>query len=963
MKRSYLSESEGRRGASEGVIADGGVDTSKGAGAGSSRIRVNDSEEPPERDEVEADSSDEEVEDARVVVVENPRFATGKSSKKAKEFNGVGVGRRGGGGRTSPAKRERRTSLGMGFFGSIRGLFTHGSPTKDTSPGKAHSHQGDQRTSGDHADDDEREEGGGGFFRRGSRRGGKWETRTNDNLKDMMRKGKGRDSDSDAGGGGGGGRALGEMFSSPSRSSVQTVTAHNTPGSAPSFASGGVDIGGTTIRRPSMNGSTGTLGASGSPSGARNKLRKGQGKKAKNRGKASQDDANAKGGRGGEGGSRDDRNKDQSGPSGSSKRTLSMKRPATVLQVTPPLTKTPASSPPSHSSPPPRNYPSVGGGAQGDLQRKASLSSAMSVPIISTLDSSSPNVRSGKGHRRASSVGHGPGAGSRTPNQSYGGPRGSTDEGMTLLTIVEDMARLNRVASANRGRGGLTGDGKTVGGGPNVTAASGGKTLTRSKSKSHSNMPSISSSSSSALSGGLAGMMDVKAPPSVGRRELENELAGNTERQSPNHAKSPSSYSPRTDDPPSKSQSLRQGDISKRSLASANTNGNATTPFTIPQAPGSVLPTSPTSSSTLKPQAGSSSPIVSALVFPPRSSSPLATTSTTMHSGSPRGSLDSGLSGGSAVGRSRPAKSPLKSALKHSSSRSPSPMTLNGHMPPSTSAVGGSAVASGSVAGAAVELSQGADKLDARDLEEGSQIAIRGERKRSLKGKGKGKAKVEDPNIINDGEQEDSDSDSASYETVHEALTADEESDGGDNEPSYRPTTREVPVEVPHTHPHFGTFIRYHTNGLQKDDGTPRISAANGRPAIAMSDISSASASTTTMNSSPSPHSLKPLPQLGITPESKSTSGTEVEEKVQRRKSVRVSLNPSYAAPPVVNDDEDEEASNHEDSINHGEVIDMWKDSSDEDLEYERAKKRLSRAGETKKGSKKRSKEQKDMSR
>ncbi len=294
-------------------------------------------------------------------------------------------------------------------------------------------------------------------------------------------------------------------------------------------------------------------------------------------------------------------------------------------------------------------------------------------------------------------------------------------------------------------------------------------------------------------------------------------------------------------------------------------------------------------------------------------------------------------------------------------------MTLNRHVP-STGAVVGNFVASGSGAGAAVELSQGAGKSNARDIEEGSRTAGRGERKRSLKGKGKGKAKVVDPNIINDGDQEDSDSDSASYETVHEALTADEGSDGGDNEPSYRPTTGAgVPkIEVPRIDPHSEIPVRYRTDSLQKDDSTPRIGAVNGRMVIAMSDISSASGSTTTMNSSPSPHSHKALPPLG--PDSKTADAAaslEAEEKVQRRKSVRVSLKPSYAAPPVVDDDEDEEAdgANHEDSVNNGEVIDMWKDSSDEDLEYERAKKRLSRAGETKKGSKKRSKEQKDMSR
>lgn len=294
-------------------------------------------------------------------------------------------------------------------------------------------------------------------------------------------------------------------------------------------------------------------------------------------------------------------------------------------------------------------------------------------------------------------------------------------------------------------------------------------------------------------------------------------------------------------------------------------------------------------------------------------------------------------------------------------------MTLNGRVPPSASAVGGSSAASGSGTGVVVVQSQAVNPT-VRDLDEGGRLALGSERKRSLKGKGKGIAKAMDPNIINDGDQDDSDSDSASYETVHEALTADEDSDGDDNEPTYQPGMALSNVEVPHTHPHFETSVQSHTDSFHKGDDTPRISAANGHPAMAMSDISSASASTTTMNSSPSPHSHKPLPPLGETPGSASTvaaADQEAEEKVQRRKSVRVSLKPSYAAPPAIDDDEDEEAEggNHEGNINNGEVIDMWKDSSDEDLEYERAKKRLSRAGEMKKGSKKRSKVRKDMSR
>jgi hypothetical protein len=66
----------------------------------------------------------------------------------------------------------------------------------------------------------------------------------------------------------------------------------------------------------------------------------------------------------------------------------------------------------------------------------------------------------------------------------------------------------------------------------------------------------------------------------------------------------------------------------------------------------------------------------------------------------------------------------------------------------------------------------------------------------------------------------------------------------------------------------------------------------------------------------------------------------------QRRKSVRVSLQPTFSpTPPAIDDTEDEaeEGSRHA-PWSSPPPADMWEDSSEEDVEYQKAKKLLNRA-------------------
>jgi hypothetical protein len=89
----------------------------------------------------------------------------------------------------------------------------------------------------------------------------------------------------------------------------------------------------------------------------------------------------------------------------------------------------------------------------------------------------------------------------------------------------------------------------------------------------------------------------------------------------------------------------------------------------------------------------------------------------------------------------------------------------------------------------------------------------------------------------------------------------------------------------------------------------------------------------------------------GILMGSDVSTSTEQGGVVQRRKSVRVSLKPTYAAtpPPVVVDEEFDFGVKGKGKGKGGEVVqDIWQDSSEEDEEYAIARKMLARVGESK---------------
>ncbi|KAG1765031.1 hypothetical protein EV702DRAFT_981789, partial [Suillus placidus] len=94
-------------------------------------------------------------------------------------------------------------------------------------------------------------------------------------------------------------------------------------------------------------------------------------------------------------------------------------------------------------------------------------------------------------------------------------------------------------------------------------------------------------------------------------------------------------------------------------------------------------------------------------------------------------------------------------------------------------------------------------------------------------------------------------------------------------------------------------------------------------------------------------------------PQHDTESSTVSTETPTRRKSVRVSLQPTFSpTPPALEDDEARGRypwSSTKDCNNHDESSEpvIWQDSSDEDEEYSRARKLLSRAGKKDKGKKK----------
>jgi hypothetical protein len=145
----------------------------------------------------------------------------------------------------------------------------------------------------------------------------------------------------------------------------------------------------------------------------------------------------------------------------------------------------------------------------------------------------------------------------------------------------------------------------------------------------------------------------------------------------------------------------------------------------------------------------------------------------------------------------------------------------------------------------------------------------------------------------------------------------------------------------------------------EPEEHTPR--PARPGKASELNDISMRDS--VSMTSMSSYRTAEESPIEGSTPSAlhhDTESSTVSTETPTRRKSVRVSLQPTFSpTPPALEDDEAHSrypwSSTKKDRDNHDESSDpvIWQDSSDEDEEYSRARKLLSRAGKKDKGKKK----------
>jgi len=162
---------------------------------------------------------------------------------------------------------------------------------------------------------------------------------------------------------------------------------------------------------------------------------------------------------------------------------------------------------------------------------------------------------------------------------------------------------------------------------------------------------------------------------------------------------------------------------------------------------------------------------------------------------------------------------------------------------------------------------------------------------------------------------EDDVSSISSYETGHEVFYSDADNTDHENEPTSR------------------HWIAPASSDLQP----PQSGSIPGA-----SDISTSTASTSTI--APQPRASVNL--LGMTQNSVIGSTST---HPQRRKSVRVSLQPTFSpTPPAIDDDDEDEQRKHAPWVwkggsgstrqTHQRPSDVWEDSSEEDVEYQKAK-------------------------
>ena len=244
-------------------------------------------------------------------------------------------------------------------------------------------------------------------------------------------------------------------------------------------------------------------------------------------------------------------------------------------------------------------------------------------------------------------------------------------------------------------------------------------------------------------------------------------------------------------------------------------------------------------------------------------------------------------------GSKRPAKSPLRSALRNTS-RTPSPLPAPASaqpLPPlePTPAIIPAPVPEPSTSVAApapVSMVNGAPRV--HDI------------------KGKGRAMEED------NEESDDGASVSSYETGHEAFYDDEGEETEHEQKDHPPPPPPHDDDYQQHHARTAT-VQNHVVSLENHGQNHVINSVQNHGGG--SDISASTASSSTPTA----------PQ-------------------QRRKSVRVSLQPTFSStPPALDEDEDVDHGPWNGRAGTNGVQDMWEDSSEEDVEYQKAKKMLTR--------------------
>ncbi|KAJ7026939.1 hypothetical protein C8F04DRAFT_1123749 [Mycena alexandri] len=175
-------------------------------------------------------------------------------------------------------------------------------------------------------------------------------------------------------------------------------------------------------------------------------------------------------------------------------------------------------------------------------------------------------------------------------------------------------------------------------------------------------------------------------------------------------------------------------------------------------------------------------------------------------------------------------------------------------------------------------------------------------------GNGKGKGKAVEPVKVGKDDDSDDGASISSYETGHETFNEDGDETETEREGDHDDEDAKPPLPPPHEYPVANGIIglALHDSPVEHGSRNPLIEDYGHGG----SDVSASSAST----------------QTGAPP--------------QRRKSVRVSLQPTFSTTPPVFDEETED---ERPPWGRSQPTDMWEDSSEEDVEYQKAKKLLTR--------------------